>query len=369
MNYTLILNVIIILLYIYFRKSNRSNKNYVTFITILLIFISSLRHVYVGSDTVPYLIHFEEAQKNTWGDFFSAFIEAYLNPSQDGGKDPAMWLLNKLIGSFSDSQFFFLFITSSLYLIPLGYFVYKFSTDITQICFSYVLFVTLYYPFMPNSAIRQSIATAIILLGILALADMKKQYLYFIFVFVASLFHKSALLLIFLPFLLKLNVSKFYKYTIVLFGMTLILYPILGAFMAEASDVYSKYGTNTFYATKSRPYMILLFYFVMYMICLLKINILHSKINDEIHIKLMAILSSLSLIFIPFVLLDSTLIRLSGYYVLGMCLFVPYCMKFYSPFMQKTIFFILMAVLLYRSYNAPELYAFFWQHMDIPDWY
>lgn len=339
-------------------------KRFIFIISTIMIILSGLRHDYVGNDTIPYLYQFDESLRvDVRG--ISDMISAYINPNNESGKDPAMWILNKLIGEITTNHTIFLLVVSALFIIPLGYFLNRVSSSLLQLMFVYVLYTTLYYTFIPNSAIRQSLAIAVLLFGYLSLIEGKVKK-FFILLIVASLFHKSVLLCSIIPLFVNNKSLRLYRMSIFLFLIMLVIYPYVGALLADGSDIYSKYGTNTFYGTRSKPFMILLFYIILFGLTYVKIKSFKYDLIHDREIQMMSVGSSFTLIFIPLLLLDSTLIRISAYFMLWMGLFVPLILKKYPPNIRCLIIYILVLMLLYRSFNAPEQYAFFWQQMEMP---
>lgn len=361
-----ILNIFVLLLFILFSniKRDTSRRVYVIIITVVMILLSGLRNEYVGSDTIAYLYQFDNSLSDSWNSIFTVFWDAYFNPNASTGKDPAMWIVNKLIGLVSIDHVFFLMVTSALFLIPLGIFFYRNTKTPLEVAVSYIFFNTLYYTFIPNSAIRQSIALGFILMAYMAIPK-RKLTVPILLVLVASLFHRSALLVFLFILPIKvINPKDFYKISLVLIPLMLLFYREIGLLMADTNDIYAKYGSGLMFAQGGRPIVIVLFSIGLYLMGLLRIGAFNKRETKDPQIAYPMIGAALTVVFIPLVRLDSTLIRISSYFVVWLCLFIPIVLERYSPVLRKILLLGIIGVLLYRSYVEPQQYAFFWQMMN-----
>lgn len=361
-----ILNVFILVLLIFFGRTKRDSqrRTYVIIITLVMILMSGLRNAYVGSDTTAYLYQFDNSLSDSWNSIFSVFWDAYFNPNSSTGKDPAMWIVNKLIGLVSTDHVIFLLVTSALFLIPLGVFFYRNTKNSMEVAMSYLFFNTLYYTFIPNSAIRQSIALGFVLMAYMALPK-RKLIVPIILVLVASLFHRSALLVfLFILSIKVINPKDFYKISLVLIPLMLLFYREIGFIMADTNDIYAKYGSGTMFSEGGRPIVIVLFIIGLYLMGLLRLGAFSEEETKNAQIAYPMIGAALTVIFVPLVRLDSTLIRVSSYFVVWLCLFIPIVLEKYSPVLRNILLLGIMGVLLYRSFVEPQQYAFFWQMMN-----
>ena len=166
------LALILICVLIYMKYGNTTDKRiikkYVYFITFLLILFSGIRHEAVGNDTYGYMKNFDDLALRPWSDIFSNFWDLYLNPGSQG-KDPGELVIIKACSHLLPNSRVFLFFVAIVLLIPIGMFVYRNSDTLRTPCFFYVFYITMFYPYLPNSAVRQSFALAILMAGYMLL--------------------------------------------------------------------------------------------------------------------------------------------------------------------------------------------------------
>lgn len=154
---------------------------------ILLWAILALRDVSVGSDTINYYSRYVAIQKPE----FSLLSVA----GQEWGYD----MLQYLCWSVGMSWQVYLAVVSAIIILPVTIFFHKYSTDVWA---SYFLYITIGLFAINMSAIRQSLAVAMVVMAMVAMFE-KKYVRFAIFLLIGSLFHFSALftlLLLFVPF-------------------------------------------------------------------------------------------------------------------------------------------------------------------------
>ena len=175
------LSLIVLCVILYCVFPNKTNKyaikQYIYIVTCLLIVVSGLRHEAVGNDTYAYMQSFDKMYMLSWDDILGNFWQSYLYPGIDGnGKDPGQLVVMKALSLvLPDSRFFF-FLLAIVLLVPLGIFIYRNSESLETSCFSYVFYITMFYPYLPNSAVRQSFALSVLLIGYLYLQKGKDKY-------------------------------------------------------------------------------------------------------------------------------------------------------------------------------------------------
>lgn len=196
-------NMILIILALFFEfinsKSNLSlNKkklpnSFFIFPSFSLLFIVSSFRGNFTSDYINYSYLF---------DIYNRF--GFLEALQLGLlKEPGYKALNVLIGSFTDNPLY-LFITVSL--ITLWSFYYQFNKYSKYIWLSAVMFVTVGAYYTSFNIMRQILAVAIVFAGSKHLYE--RNFLKYCFVVLAaSLFHKSAVVMIVFYFVLNLKIS------------------------------------------------------------------------------------------------------------------------------------------------------------------
>ncbi len=155
----------------------------------VLVFVSGNRY-YVGADFGAYYSQYE---------IFAERLVDSIKEYDEPGFKFICWIVVLLNGDGHDVIMLTSLITLGLYLITL----YK-NTD-RQITAS-LLFIFLGCWHVSFNAVRQCLAAAILFTGISALRN-KKFLKYFIIVFIASLFHKTAIVLLIIYFVVNRKIS------------------------------------------------------------------------------------------------------------------------------------------------------------------
>ncbi len=357
---------IVLYLVYYKRDTPKYRSRYVFIITTVLILVSGLRHQYVGSDTINFLNSFDEAVRMSWSQVFDNFIEKLVNPSSEVGKDPALFVYDKIIGLlFFNGHVIYLGISAALLLIPLGMFLKKHANSMATLLFAYLFFISIYYVYLPNSALRQGIALGLLLLGYMSLDERNSVLRFFIFLGLAVIFHKSALLgvLMLLPKFMKIG-RTFYIAGIPLFVLMLFEYEIVGVALSSQSEIYSMYSGSFYSGGKERPFVILLFYAGLYLLGLFQLG-KYSIVNKNNSMVNYALTGTVfTLVFTPLILLDPSLIRITAYFIIWMMIYVPDAVKLYDKSFTRLIFVACAFMFLYKAWKSGGDYAFFWQEMQ-----
>lgn len=163
------------------------NKQFAIVVCILLIGILGLRDPSVGVDTMQYQSRFEQA---------SELVSVQAFQSEFGFN-----YLNYFFHSIGFSFQAFLFVLLALYVIILVSFLYKYSTNVYQSAMYYITIGTFT---MAISGLRQTIASAILLIAMHLTLKRKHLLWAALAVLAAYTIHNSAIVL--LPFLLLRNV-------------------------------------------------------------------------------------------------------------------------------------------------------------------
>lgn len=352
---------------LYFGCRNKTNKRvikqYIVFITILLITFSGLRHEAVGNDTYANMQLFDRLTSISWSEIFGVFWDTYLNPGQDGnGKDPGELVIIKSLTYLLPDSRSFIFVIAALLMIPIGIFVYRNSESLETPCFFYVFYITMFYPYLPNSAVRQSMALALLMVGYLLL-QKGKLYKFLICLFIATFVHKSIVItLLLLPFYFLKDVKRLYKWSFVLFIIMLFAYEYIGLYLSMQSEIYEMYGTGAYYAQgKSAPFMVILMMLGLYLIGLLGLR----KDQCAYEKRLMYGGAAMTLVWVVMVRLDPSIIRLTAYFGPWMGVLIPSSLKLWDKSNYRALFFIVLMVFVVRAIITPDNYHFLWQEMKL----
>lgn len=364
------LSLIVICILLYYGIKNKTDKRtikkYVVFITFLLILVSGLRHEAVGNDTYAYMNHFDRLSSMKWSEIMDGFWGAYLHPGENGnGKDPGELIIIKLLTYILPGPRSFIFVVSALLLIPLGIFVYQNSEDLSTSCFFYVFYISMFYPYLPNSAVRQSFALALLLVGYLLL-QKEKVWQFILCLFLSTFIHKSIIIsILILPFYFFKKTKRLYKWSFVLFIIMLFAYQYVGLFLSTQSDIYEMYGDNYFTQGRPAPFMVIIMMTALYIIGLLGLR------NDRDAYKNRLIYggAAMTLVWVVMVRLDPSIIRLTAYFGPWMGLMVPTSIKLWDKRYFNLIFFIVLMVFVIRAVMTPDNYHFLWQEMALHERY
>lgn len=188
-----IIVITLILKRIYGNEFIKNNKKYLIIITIILTLFLILRDTSVGVDTDNYRKIFEYAHDKT-------FIELLTY----GRHEIGFKYYAKILSCICNNYYFFLAITSILSMI--GF--YFFSRDNSKNYFATIfIFITFNYYIYSFGLLRQALAISVLLYSIKFIKD-RKFWKFLIFVIIASLFHKTALVFLPLYFLYNIKITK-----------------------------------------------------------------------------------------------------------------------------------------------------------------
>ena len=336
--------------------------------TIILCLLSCLRNLAVGNDTFEYYLSFEKIIATSWNEIWNNLWAYYLG---EAIKDPGFDVLQKLFQWLSSNFMLFEFFVALLFLSALGRIIYKSVDSLTGCFMSYVFYITLFYNYLPNSAIRQTIAMGILLWAIIFIIEKKGKIIVpILMILVASTIHKSVLLGI-LPILLY-----YYRNPRLIFRLALIGAPLIYLFgrdvaqymaMLSASDRYMGYVIGSFYgAEESKPIV-----FILQMILLYLLGLVHVPKwnNDESYVRLGYVCFSLAICFVSFIWINPNLMRVIAYFSLWGVVYLPNMIKSFHRY-RPIIYIVVLILLLARPIvGGGHPYAFYWQKMELHDRY
>lgn len=154
---------------------------FVSIVSVQLIILSSFRSSLVGSDTINYINRFLIIAATEWKNV------PYLSDLVDF--ENGFILMNKLIGSISTNQVFFLAVNSLVIIIPLSIYIYKKSTSVWL---SFFIFIGLGFWGDSMNILRQMLAL-VVLVRSLQYVEKKQLFRFVIAVLIASTLHISAI--------------------------------------------------------------------------------------------------------------------------------------------------------------------------------
>ncbi|MFS2168903.1 EpsG family protein [Priestia megaterium] len=213
--------------------------------SIPLILIMGLRDKYIGTDAIQFYSVFTEINTGNYG---------WLDYG-DTRYEVGYFLLNKIIGLFTQDPQVFLLIISVIIVAGICIFIYQNSRNPFM---SLILFQTLYFYCNSFNLVRQYIAIAIVVNSLTFIKERKiiKSSLIII---IASTFHTSALFL--LPLVILLCITKINKLNIYMYFVGFAIFSFLIPIMIQVSvklfpryDYYLTYNTG-YSGGKILPYL------------------------------------------------------------------------------------------------------------------
>lgn len=299
------------------------------------ILISGLRDYSVGADTYDYKIYgFDVIYRTSFSQIFQNIGE-YLRGAE-GIKDPGYPLFEKICQIFIGNNYtLFLIIIACIFTIPMAVWIYRHSENV---CFSFMIYSTLFYSFFAITGHRQTIATGLVIF--LGYECMKKNKLLPLLLLhtVAFFIHKSSICFLVLYFAKYVKVNKIFwtvssACILLSFAFRNQLMKLLGSMMNydQYTEQYENAGAYTFTA-------IIL---VLFLGCML----LYSRIpqDEDLHYSTVAL--ALALIFVPLTFVNPSAMRVVQYFSVFIMLLVPKLIKAFNAQSQPIINLICYIVL------------------------
>lgn len=256
-------------------KLNDREKAYVTCMGVWLFFVSALRNYTVGADTRTYLNIYSRAYTMEWKSVF--------NWSDIMMIEPGYVISNKLLGFISHNPRFIIIVSSTITISLVSYYIYK-NSRIPWL--SFFMFVTLGMFGESLCLMRQYISIAIILIAYNAIKD-NKMLKFIIMVLLASFIHTSALAILPMFWLSKINWNKLH-FCLMLALSAFLFYMImlssfrfnenLIAFLAKYT-AYDRYFSNLNYGGRGGAIGLVLIFFAFLFLLILKLYINTEKLK------------------------------------------------------------------------------------------
>lgn len=231
--------ILLFVIFIIYFEGEYLRRKAIVLPIILLILFSSIRNYTVGTDSITYT----EAYRLEYNPYYYGF-----NPNIEYGYQ----FIDYLILNFF-SNYFWLFLFFSIAIVCL------YMVTIKKISKYYLtsvfIFITFgFYTFFFNG-LRQGVAMAIFFFGLPYLIE-KRIISYFLVVFIASMFHVSALVMLPVYFLVNTKFRIEYK-VLACFIVSILASQILISYLAQGNIRYEHYTQE---AEKAGGYITLLFY-------------------------------------------------------------------------------------------------------------
>lgn len=338
-------------------KSNTHKKKITAFILWLGLFlIMALRAETVGNDLSRYI----ESYKNI------AFTDLWETRTEIG----YVYFL-KVLDFFNITSQGYIVVTSFFISSLFSWFIYKYSN---KIGYSFLLHVTIGLFAITLSGIRQSMAISIILIAINFV--LARKFISFTFlVFIATLFHQSAIIFFPAYFLFSIGIKNYKSMIyliltiVVLFFLSNNIFSYVGFFTPER---YSSRYLISEQGSSGMNLLPILFRFSLPIILILYWKFQNVKINMIPKIDIYFFVLGIVSVVISVLSLNLSVIdRLSYYYYVPLMVLIPNILNRYkkNDIGNYNIFIGLIIILsiLYFSISTPDgvlridNYKFFWE--------
>ena len=284
------------------QKALNRKAFWVPFVSLSLF--ASLRSDSVGSDS-----------KNYTRDFVTQLDVNYFEFIKES--EIGFQVIKYLLLNFTHNYFWLFLISSIIVIYCYLIFIKKYSKDYFLSVFIFITFGL--YTFYFNG-LRQGLAMAISMLAIPYMVQSK--FIKFIsIIFLASLFHRTALLFIIFYFIVNLRIKIEYKVLAVFLGSL----SLSGLAIQYLASINEKYETYAEVSTKAGGYLTLGFYVLIAIIVYLSLK--KFKANDFFYIKVSELYIYGVVFLIPVAMLGANASgpqRLLFYFIGLLVILIPY---------------------------------------------
>ncbi len=331
-------------IFTFFKKNELNKKIYLIICTLQLGLISGLRCTPWYTDYANYCADFK---RNANLNFYDIFMSE---------KEIGQKLLMKIISIFTDNPQWYFFITSLFIVSIFMYFIYKYSSNVS---ISVFLFIVLNSYMVSQNIVRQYIAIALFMISLKFLIN-RNLIKYSISIFIATLFHSSAFLMIPFYFILNLNFKNNFKKKYCIYSLLGFISSIIFINIGM-KNVYNYYEDTASYGQNSASILgsvIPIFIFIIMFIYLNKIYFLKEYnfifLNMSIFNLNFVILSILNFLIIQ---------RLGAYFNIAYLIIVPEFLKISIRYEKVITIFIYIIGILYflvmaKTGRIPIEYSF-----------
>lgn len=337
----------------------RQHNRYITFMMILLVLQSGLRHVAVGPDTYSYYVnYFLDVEKSSWQSLWNECLDYY---NSGIGKDPGYRLFLKAIQ--------YVLPTFQLYLLGLAAFVFyglgkllvRYTSSNYEVLLAMALYQCLYYSFFSITGLRQTMATGFLFLAI-PYAVKQKPWQFVFLVLIATTQHKSALL--FMPFYLLPHL----KHSRTMLFASFAVFVLMWEFGTKIASFLMMGNTFEQYMHYLEGYEGAGAYgFAAFIIVLGILLIYHHKdmVSSIPNTNLVFNSVAVAICLTPLTMIDPSNMRIVQYYSIFALFALPWVISKMN-FAKKNVRYIVVTILLtiYTLTRGSE-YAFFWQEMAL----
>lgn len=333
-----LISIIMILLLSVISEASKEDLNkrrfFVIYSCIYIALFSGVRDVSIGSDTIAYMVKYDDISGLSWSQLFDMLYQHYLGSEKI--KAPGYFLLQKVIKLFLPYYQLYLVFIAFVFTSQLSRIIYRESLYPLM---SFIIYLCIFFEFFGVTGHRQTLATAIsILFGYRFIVE--RRFLPFlVLVLIASTLHKTALILI--PFYFVARFSHTLKFTPIIFIAFLGIYLLkekVFYFLSVAGDYeqYSEFESKGAYTFSLLYCLVVAFYFRFYTKIL--------KYRGTADITLNALW--FGLMFIPLVFVNPSVMRIVQYFSLFMILAIPDLIRCLNRNIQLVMYYLCIVLLI-----------------------
>jgi transmembrane protein EpsG len=244
----------------------------------------------------------------------------------------------------------YLVLIAMIFMIPLGYFIYKYSSEPL---ISFLLFSVLFYEFFAVTGLRQTVATALVVLVGYHFVRARKLGWFLLLVCIAMTIHKSSL--IFVPFYFLANKQLTKAYLMTMFGVIVGLFVFRNPFFDLLVQV-SGYDTYSAMDGAGAVNFSLMLLSVLFVALWRKDQILANN-PSAIHFFNALLLAACLL---PLTFLNPSMMRLVQYFSLFLLLMIPEIVGTFERRERLVVYYSAVMLLGLLFIREAPVYSFFW---------
>lgn len=353
-------NVLVILLLIKYSLNHWPNieqakiqKIFLVVSSIILALFTGLRDQKTGADTWNYGTMFLTLRK--YGDFWKA-VELR---AKNGEYGYSFW--SRFLGGITGNVNVYFTVTAAVFAVCLAIYIYKNSQNPF---FSMILYYTVGMFGFQLTAVRQSMAMAVLLLSTEFIKE-KKLIWFLITVYIASLFHNSALafVLAYPIGYMKIDIRSFSLYSIGFVFFAVYGEKLTGLFISS-NDNYSMYTTGTAVSDDMGGITVIGMLLLTIVLCYIFKNQLLSRYKYN---TIFFNLTVISLIIYILRYVTRIFERVSFYYQFAFIILLPNVIAAIpDDKTRKTVYtcaiVLACALFFYRYQIKPSYYGFLWKY-------
>lgn len=338
-------------LFLWQPRERRNKKLFCALASAQWIALSGLRHVSVGADTWNYELHFERVVAATWSDIFLNVWSTYFGPLDL--KDPGYSVFVKTAQLLSSDYQVYLVLVAMTFTVPLGVFIYRYSSDPLL---SFLIYSTLFYSFFAITGIRQTVATALVVLIGYHFIEKRRLIPFLLLAAVAFTIHASSAG--FIPFYFLANKRLSGWIAMALLGAPLVVY----AFRLEVMQFLAAVSGYEQYARQFEGAGAWVFAGMLVLTVIITLIRSSAIPMDELQANAAFNALLVGLVFTPLTFLDPNAMRVVQYFTLFLLVLAPALVgSFRSRNERAVVYLIAASALVFLFVRGNPQYLFFWQ--------